>query len=332
MNILVTGATGFIGSHLVENLVANNHEVICMIRKTSNTELLDELGVETRIGDLGDPNSMKSVPKNVELTYHLGSYYTFLRKKEYYVKYNEQGTEALLEACEDAGVARFIYCSSVEAIGAVHFSKTIENYVTEEIPYNPQYEHGRSKVRTERIVMDHNGEMDWTIFRPTGVYGPRNFDDVAYWFIEALAKNKISVWFRVRNCGTIHFTYSDDVIQGFDLARKEAAKNQIFNIASDKAKSVDEAMQIICNILGRKLPRFAFPKLILKSVVALIQVFNAIRGKQEFFIRTATIDSVSQHRNYSNQKTKDLLGFAPKYDWETGLTKTINWYRENEIL
>ncbi|MFX0171468.1 MAG: NAD-dependent epimerase/dehydratase family protein [Candidatus Hodarchaeota archaeon] len=332
MNILVTGATGFLGGHLVEYLVANNHEVICMIRKTSNTKLLDELGVETRIGDLGDPYSMKSVVKNVELTYHLGSYYTFLGKKEYYVKYNELGVKALLEACEDAGVARFIYCSSAEAVGAVPFCETIQDYATEEAPYNPQYEYGRSKVRTEKIVKDYNSEIDWTILRPTGVYGPRNFDDVAYWLIEALAKNKISVWFRVRNSGTIHFTYIDDVIQGFDLARKEVAKNQIFNIASDTAKSVDEVMQVICYILGRKLPRFALPKLFLKSVVVPIQVFNAIRGKPEFFLRTAAVDSVSQHRCYSNQKAKDLLGFAPKYDIETGLTKTINWYKENEIL
>ncbi|MFX0151418.1 MAG: NAD-dependent epimerase/dehydratase family protein [Candidatus Hodarchaeota archaeon] len=331
MTTLVTGATGFIGSHLVENLVANNHEVVCMIRRKSNTRLLDKLGVEIRFGDLGDPSSMNTVPKNVELTYHLGSYYTFLGKKENYIKYNEQGTKALLEACEKAGVERFVYCSSTEAIGPVSLNNS-KDYATEETPLNPQYEYGRSKVQTERIVMDHKGEMSWTILRPTGGYGPRNFDDVAYWLIEALAKNKISVWFRARNSGTVHFTYIDDIIQGLDLARKTAAKNQIFNIAADEAKSVDEVFQIICDILCRKVPRFALPKLILKSLVAPIQLLNAIRGKPEFFLRTAAVESVFQHRMYSNQKAKDLLEFSPKYDWDVGLTKTINWYKENGIL
>ncbi len=332
MKILVTGATGFIGSHLVEKLVSDSHDVVCMVRKTSDISLLGKLGVETRIGDLGDPSSLKKIPKNVELVYHLGSYYTFLGKKNLYVKFNEEGTKALLEACESTGVSRFIYCSSTEAIGAVPFVNKKEEYSTEKAPYNPQYEYGRSKVRTESIVMDHKGDMTWTIIRPTGVYGPRCVDDVSYWWIEALAKNKVLAWFRVRNAGTVHFTHVADVVQGFDLARKEAAKNQIFNICSDECKSVDEAMKIICKCLGREPPRFALPKMILKGAITPFQLLNWIRRKPKFFYRTAAVESTVQHRIYSNQKAKDLLGFTPNYDWETGLTDTINWYKENDIL
>jgi nucleoside-diphosphate-sugar epimerase len=332
MRILATGGTGFIGSHLVEHLVTKNHEIVCMVRKSSNTSFLDNFGVEIRVGDLGDPISLKQVPKDIDLTYHLGSYYTLLGKKELYIKYNEEGTKALLEACVKSGVERFIYCSSTEAIGVVPFTVDKKEYATEEIPCNPQYKYGRSKIRTEKIVRDYTGLIDWTIVRPTGAYGPRNIDDVAFWFIEAIAKNKMAVWFRVRNCGTIHFTHVDDVVQGLDLARKPVAKNQIFNIAADEAMSVDEAIVLLCKIFGRKPPRFALPRIILKSMVALVQLFNAIRRKPEFFMRTAAVDSVAQHRIYSNQKAKNLLGFSPKYNWETGLRNTIDWYKENDIL
>ena len=332
MRILVTGGTGFIGGHLIEKLVSDNHELVCMARKTSDTSLLDKLGVETRIGDLGDPTSLKKAPKNVELVYHLGSYYTFLGKKDQYIKYNEEGTKALLEACESAGVSRFIYCSSTEAIGSVPFVKNKEEYPTEEAPYNPQYEYGRSKVRTEKIVMDHKGEITWTILRPTGVYGPRCIDDVSYWWIEALAKNKVPAWFRVRNAGTVHFTHVADIVQGFDLARKVAAENQIFNICADECKSVDEAMKIICEILGRKPPRIALPKMILKIAIAPFQLLNWILRNPKFFYRIAAVESSVQHRIYSNQKAKDLLGFNPNYDWEKGFVDTINWYKENGIL
>lgn len=332
MNILVTGGTGFIGSHLVEKLVKKNHYVVCMVRKTSDTSFLDKFGVEIRYGNLGKPESLRKIPNDINLVFHLGSYYTFLGKKEQYIRYNEIGTKALLEACVKSGVDRFIYCSSTEAIGAVPFASNKKDYATEETPFNPQYEYAWSKIRTERIVKDFTDQIDWTILRPTGTYGPRNIGDVAYWFIEALAKNKIAVWFRVRNCGTIHFTHVDDVIQGFILAQKALAKNQIFIIAADEAKPVDEAIRIICEILHRKSPRFALPKGTLKILVVPFQFFNAIRGKPEFFMRTAAVDSASQHRMYSNQKAKDLLKFSPKFDWKTGLKNTIDWYKENDIL
>lgn len=332
MRILVTGATGFIGSHLVEKLIEDNHEIVCMVRKTSDTSLLDKIGVETWVADLGNPDSLKLLPRNLDLVYHLASYYTFLGKKELYIKYNEQGTKIILDACEVAGIPHFIYCSSTEAIGAVPFAEKKEDYATEEAPYNPQYEYGRSKVRTEIIVKNHEGDTAWTILRPTGVYGPRCIDDISFWWIEALAKRKIPAWVRVRNAGTVHFTHVADVVQGFYLARKNIAKNQIFNICAEECKSVDEAMRIICKYLGRKPPRFALPKTTLKMAVAPFQAFNGIRGKPEFFMRTAAVESTVQHRIYSNQKAKDLLGFSPKYDWETGFSDTIKWYKENGIL
>ncbi|UCE14489.1 MAG: NAD(P)-dependent oxidoreductase, partial [Candidatus Heimdallarchaeota archaeon] len=287
MRILVTGGTGFIGSHLIEKLVNENHETVCMVRRTSDTTLVDKLGVETWVADLGDFNSLKLIPRDLDLVYHLASYYTFLGKKELYIKYNEQGTKSLLDACEMSGVPHFIYCSSTEAIGAVPFANKKEDYATEEAPYNPQYEYGRSKVRTEELVKNHKGETAWTILRPTGVYGPRCIDDVSFWWIEALAKRKIPAWFRVRNAGTVHFTHVSDVVQGFYLARKKKAKNQIFNISSDECKSVDEVMKIVCKYLGRKPPRFALPKFMLKIAVAPFQAFNEIRRKPEFFMRTA---------------------------------------------
>lgn len=76
MRILVTRGTGFIGGHLIEKLAASNHDIVCMIRKTNDTSHLDKLVVETRVGDLDDPNSLEKVPKDVDVTYHLGAYYT----------------------------------------------------------------------------------------------------------------------------------------------------------------------------------------------------------------------------------------------------------------
>lgn len=333
MQILVTGGTGFLGSYLVPRLVEQNHEVICMVRNSSDTSLLDKLGVETRIGDLGDPSSLNPIPKDVEIVHHLGAYYTFLGKKTLCHKYNVIGTEALLQACEAAGVTQFIYCSSNEATGMVPIAKTRRDYATEETPYNPQFEYGRSKMRAEEIVKRHVGEMEWTILRPTGMYGPGNIDDVAYWFLEAVAKHKLSMWFRVRNPGTVHFTHAKDVTQGFVLAQKhKVAYKQIFYLASDECQRVDEALQLVCELFGRKPSRIALPKKFAKLLVFPIQAFNKLRGKPDFFLQLAVIDTLTGGRNYSNQKARDILGFKPQYDYKTGIGETINWYKENGIL
>jgi nucleoside-diphosphate-sugar epimerase len=334
MKILITGATGFIGSHLLENLVAKNLDIMCMVRKTSDTSRLNDLGVEARIGDLGDPSSLKSVPKNVDLVYHLAAYYTFLGKKNLYKKFNEKGTQYLLNSCESAGVSRFIYCSSTEAIGAVPIasSDNIDDYAKEDSPYNPQLEYGKSKMRTEKLVMEHKGELDWTILRPSGVYGPRCLDDISYWWVEAIAKHKLSMWFRIRNSGTVHFTHVSDIIQGFDLAMNEKAKNEIFFISSDECQHVDTAIEEISKILNKNKPRFAFPKILAKGAIAPIQLFNRIRGKPNFFLQLAAVDSITQGRNYSNQKAKDYLGYMPKFDIKTGMEDTIQWYKDNGFL
>jgi nucleoside-diphosphate-sugar epimerase len=332
MQILVTGGTGFLGSYLVQLLVELNHDVVCIVRNSSDTSLLDKLGVETRIGDLGDPTSL-SISKDIEVVHHIGAYYTFLGKKKLYQRYNVEGTQALLKACEAAGVTQFIYCSSAEAIGQTTIAQTPEDYATENAPYNPQFEYGRSKMRAEEIIKQHEGKTKWTILRPSGMYGPGNIDDISYWFIEAVAKHKLSMWFRIRNTGTVHFTHVKDIAQGFVLAQQnEAAYYQTFHLASDECQLVEKAIQLVCKHFGRKLSRLVIPKSLAKILVFPLQVFNKIRKKPDFFLQLAAIDAITGGRNYSNQKAKDLLGFQPQYDYETGLNETVKWYKENGIL
>jgi nucleoside-diphosphate-sugar epimerase len=305
-----------------------------MVRKTSDTSQLDNFGVETRIGDLGEPSSLISVPKDVDLVYHLAAYYTFLGEKRLYEKINERGTQYLLNSCESAGVSRFIYCSSVEAIGAVPIVNPDrkEDYAIEDAPYNPQYEYGKSKMRTEKLVMGHEGELDWTILRPSGVYGPRCTDDISYWLVESIAKHKLSMWFRIRNSGTVHFTHVSDIVQGFSLAMSKKAENEIFFISSDECQHVDIAIEEISKILNKKIPSFAVPKILAKVAIAPIQFVNKIRGIPVFFLQLAAVDSITQSRNYSNQKAKDLLGYKPKFDIKTGMENTIQWYKDNGYL
>jgi nucleoside-diphosphate-sugar epimerase len=117
VKVLVTGASGFLGGHLVEELVKRGHQVVALVRESSDTLFLDYLGVEMRRGDLTDPPSLERATRGVEAVIHLAAYYTFSGKRQQYQRINVQGTRDLLEAMLANHVRRLIYCSSTEAIG-----------------------------------------------------------------------------------------------------------------------------------------------------------------------------------------------------------------------
>jgi len=331
MKILVTGASGFLGGHLVEEMSSRNYNVIGMVRETSDTSFLRSLGVELRVGDLTVPESLSRVAEKIDIVIHLAAYYTFFGKKEMYKKVTVEGTRHLLEASLKNGVKRFIYCSSTEAIGPVE-----KPPAKEDSPPNPSYEYGRSKLEAEKIVREYGEKgMEYTILRPSGIYGPRNVNDVSYWFMTAFAKNAFPTRIMVgdgRNL--IQFAHVKDVVQGFLLVleKPEISRNQTYFISEDKAYTYLEVYKILSELCNRAPPRIHVPPILAKSLVAPVELFNRLRGKIDFTWKTSTVNDLTSNRAYSVSKAMKELGFKPKYDLKTGLKETIEWYRENGYI
>lgn len=330
MKILVTGATGFIGSHLTDRLVNEGYDVTALVRKTSNTSHLEELNVKLRYGDLTDPQSLVEAVKGIDLVYHLAAYYTFHGKKELYWKVNVEGTRSLLEASLKEGVKHFIYTSTTEAIGPTGSTPVPEDY-----PPNPTYEYGKSKLAAERLVKEYMKKgLKATIIRPSGVYGPRNINDVAYYFIVGLAKKSPFMRFIVGpGENLIQFVYVEDVVQGFLLAmEKEQAIGQTYHITDEKVYTYNQVYQIVCEEAGVPPPKRHIPGWLAKTLIAPLELAYKIAGKENFMVHVSTVDAVLTNRVYSIEKAKKELGYKPKYDLRKGMKKTIEWYRENNIL
>ena len=134
MKILVTGASGFLGTHLTEELVGRGYVVRGMVRDLRKANYLRSLGVEVVYGDLTKHETLPQVVKGVDTVIHLAAYYTFTGSKKMYQLVNVEGTRALAQAALKSGVRRFIYCSSTEAIGPVRDPPGDEN-----TPPNPQF-------------------------------------------------------------------------------------------------------------------------------------------------------------------------------------------------
>lgn len=329
MKILVTGASGFLGGHLIRELIKRGYSVTSMARRTSNIKKLE--GTEIRYGDLLDESSLIEATKGIDIVVHLAAYYTFSGKKELYKKVNVEGTKSLCEAALRNNVKRIIYCSSTEAIGPVKNPPGNEN--TEP---NPQYEYGRSKLMAEEVVKSYRGKgLEHTIIRPTGIYGPENVNDVSYWFITSFANRSLVTRFIVGSGkNLIQFVHVDDVVQGFCLAieKHEVSRNQTYIISEDRAYTYEEVYKILSEIFNTDPPKFHVPPLIAKLVVAPIGFAKRLMGDDNFMWRSSTIDAVTCDRYYSIEKARTELGYVPKYNLRRGLEETVKWYVDSGMI
>lgn len=325
MRILVTGGTGFIGSHLVEALKG---DIVCLVRKTADTRHLQNLGVELVYGDLQDPYSLKQAVKDVDIVYHLGAYYTFHGIWDKYYAVNVLGTQHLLQACDN--VDQFIYCSSSEVTGPVINPPADETY-----PCHPTYEYGVSKLMAEEAVRKKMNEQDFpaTIIRPVGVYGPRCIDDVAYYFMINLAKKSLFTRF-IAGSGEnrIHFVYVKDVVQGFMKAQTPHARGETYFIASERALTYNEAYKTICALLGISPPRLHIPASAAKAAIAPLEMLYKIMRKDDFMAHVSTVEVTQTDRDYSWKKAHDHLGYTPEYSFEKGAQITLDWYKTQGYL
>jgi nucleoside-diphosphate-sugar epimerase len=330
MKVLVTGGTGFIGLKLIDRLLDQGHNVFVLVRSTSNTSLLPQ-EVTTLEGDLFDSDSIKRVilDSQAEVVVHLAAYFDFYPKdKELLYKTNVDGTRNMMNACVGSSVNRFIYCSTTEVIGPVDNPPG-----DEESELRPQWEYSKSKVLAEEAIREISEEtgLSHIILRPTGVVGEGELY-VGFDIIEALYTGSVPV-IPTKGEGLINmFMHVDDVVSGISLAlNSESALNQTIILCPDDAISWKELFGSICEYIGKKPPRRGVPVSLAKAGMAILSRFKG-RGRKTFLWHTQSIEAVAQHRWYTNEKAKRLLGWSPQYTMVEGFERSYDWYIENGYL
>jgi len=329
--ILITGATGFIGQHLTEELVKNDqydYEIYCGVRKTSNTSFLETLDVNFRHLDLNDYDSFPSAVENIDTVIHLAANFDFHAKKQDLIKYNVEATEKLARAClEEQKVDHFVYCSSTEALGVVENGN-------ENAEYNPDDNYGLSKQKAEQMLFDLAEEesLPLTIVRPSGVYGPGDqyvFTEI----IQALDKGVVKA---IPGDGkaNIHFTYITDIVQGFCriIEQPEKSIGETFIIASDEPQSYLEIIETVAEILEVKPPSLHVPPFLAKLGMPLLSFYYKLRGVDLFPLRANAVQKMTSSRSYSNSKIKDMLGYQPRIKFQEGVKKTVYWLQTENLL
>jgi nucleoside-diphosphate-sugar epimerase len=323
LKVLVTGGTGFIGSHLVEALLQRGVQVRCLLRNPNDLKWLKELPVEIVPGDCSDPTSLKEAVKEVDQIFHLAGLTKALTEK-YFFKVNAYGTENLIHACleNNPHLKKFLYLSSQAASGPCRDG----NKKRESDVCQPVSAYGRSKRLGEELALVHAHELPLVIVRPPGVYGPRDRD--FYALFRWISK-------RIKPCfnGRISLCYVQDVVQMILLAADSEIKSGEIFFISD---GVDYSMEEVCDVFARTMEVSPFsisiPKWLLFGVASFSEFLSMLSGRPPLISRGKAEEMVQEDWTCDITRAKTILGFHPRFQLSQGARLTYYWYKDQKWL
>lgn len=321
---IVTGASGFVGSHLVEKLLDLNFHVRVLARKESQLQWLKEKPLEIVRCEYNDIDCLANAIKDVNYIFHVAGVIK-AKKKDLYYKGNVETTKNLLIASQNAKkLKRFVLVSSQAAAGP----SSIQNPKTEEMDCYPVTTYGKSKLQAEEEVKKYEGKIPFTIVRPSAVYGPRDPETLI--FFKSI-KNGLQpmIGFKEKYVSLVHVS---DLIEGIMLAaQSDKSIGQTYFISSERGYSWREIGDITAKILGKRVIRIKIPLLIVYLVAGFSQAIN-------YFQNDATIlnfekaNEIVEQWVCSVEKAKRELGYSQKIDLEKGIRQTLEWYMKNNWL
>jgi nucleoside-diphosphate-sugar epimerase len=325
---LVTGATGFIGSHIADELYKMGYQVRCTVRKSSNLRWLKDKPYELVDASLNDESSLIKAVEGVDYVFHSAGL-TAARDMNEFLEGNRNGTVNLLNAIKKAapGIKRFVYVSSQTAAGP---SKSYEKPVDEMCESKPITSYGKSKKAAEDEVLKFRSELPVTIVRPSAVYGPR---DVEIYKIFKTVKMGLGtlVGFNPKYINLIH---SDDLVRGIiQSALSEKSVGNTYFLASEEMYTWPQLIGIIQEALGKKfVVKLRLPHFLVLQVAGISGFFGKFSKKPPVFNYEKGIDFIQDYWTCSVERAKKDFGFRQMVPVKEGIENTIKWYRENKWL
>jgi nucleoside-diphosphate-sugar epimerase len=327
VKVLVTGASGFLGSYVVEQLIEGQHEVRALVRATSDTRALEKLGVELCEASLETGAGLGEAVRGVDGVVHSAAIVRARSADEFH-RINAGGTRTLIEAVVAGApnLQRFVYVSSLAAHG---FGINGEPRQSAH-PSEPVTHYGRSKLAGEQIVLEHADRIPVTVIRPPAIYGPRDREMLAF--------------FRIVSSGVVPFLGNPDsrcsLIYAPDCARAivlalttDHPSKRIYSVEDGQVYTQRDVVGHIETALGKK----AYAKFAVPMVAVSVAAFGSeLYGRARNMAMMLTRDKVNELRAQQVIERAEAiradLGWEPSTEFGEGAQHSVTWYRSQGLL
>lgn len=321
--VLVTGASGFVGGAAVERLLADGAVVRGMVRSLQKGERIKALGAELALGDLTDAGSLRQAVSGCSHVFSVGA--AMRGPLDVQMAVNVTGIEALVDICHESGVSRVVHVSSIATYGY-----RAPDIVTEATALRPSNEYyGQTKALGEQRLMSRAAELDLpaSVVRPGMIYGPRS----GFWTGKMFDLMKYPIAVLPGGDNLCPAIYIDDLVDLLVLcAEHPSAAGEVFNGTMDPPPTWSEFLGAYARMTGRGLI-VPVPHVLLRAAAGVAEAVMRLRGTPSP-LRDMVDGVLGRKRVYSMDKAADLLGWSPRTTLAEGMANAEVWLRESGRL
>jgi len=330
---LITGATGLLGSHIAEKLVAAGQPVRALVRPTSDVQFLQSLGVELVQGDVTDPASLVSAMRGIHTVYHAAAQVGDWGKWQWFVDISIHGTRNMLAAAKRADIKRFLHISSISAYGHPDGKGLV---VDESHPLGVGLHkwsyYSRAKAEAEGLAWEahERGDVPLTVVKPSWLYGERDRASMPR-LIRGIRAGKG----KLLGDGTnrLNLTYAGNEAEGCILAATaDNALGESYNLSCDGEITQGEYFNKIAACIGAKPVTKSVPYKVAYSAAFLMELFgHMLRRKKPPLVTRYSIWLIGRQCFFSADKARKELGWTPTVSYDEGIERSVKWCLDNVL-
>ncbi|MEN8097444.1 MAG: SDR family oxidoreductase [Chloroflexota bacterium] len=326
MKALVTGGTGFLGAHIVRELIEQGHSVTVLHRHTSRLDALEGLEYESRIGDINDHEVVKEAARGCDWLFHVAAVSDYWRQDtDRLYQVNVEGTETVLQAAMEASVRRVIFTSTVGAIGVGEHDQIMDethhfNLRPEQFPYGHSKSVAETKVR-HAVALG----QDVVIVNPTIVIGPRDLNMISGSIIIEAARGLARFYLP----GGADYVAVEDVAKGHILAAERGISGERYILGGENVTH-SSVIEMVVDELGLKRPKMTIPAWMIRFAASAVDGARKILGNRIPFDGNQMRLSV-RTLQFSSEKARSQLGYQTT-PLRAAVVRAINWYKEHDYI
>ena len=324
MKNLVTGGSGFLGSYLVEALLARGEKVRALVRPTSKTVHLASLGVELAYGDLSDVKSLRTATRDVERVYHCAALAADWGTQEAFHAANVTGVRNLVEMALEAGVNKFVHVSTTDVYGHPDYP------ADETAAYCLRgWHYGDTKIEGEKLVWAYHRQhgLPVTVVRPVNIYGPRSTTFVLE-IVELLKSGSmVHIGNGRKPAGLAYVTNVVDVM--LRAADSESSVGQAYNASDGSDVTWRQYVDRLAEIVGMSSPRIVIPyRLAYLTGWAMEKIYGTLRIEARPLLTRMAAELFGTDQGFPIDKARRELGYEPEVDFDEGMHRVEVWLRQ----